>query len=430
MDKIRVLIFPAGAENALEIYDAIRYNVNIEAFGVSGKADHAQFVYDEEHYFESEDYYIDNPDFRDKFCNLLQRLSIDVLIPTHDTIALYFALNARYFPVKILTSDLKTAQVCREKKKMYGLFEDCSFCPKIYHNIEDIIGSSLLFAKPNIGEGAKGAGIIRSLNDLQFYLDGYKKEYVIMEYLPGDEFTVDCFTDSKGNLRYCGIRTRERIQMGIAFRSETVVLPEEVSQIAQIINQRLNFFGGWFFQVKKDKNNKYKLLEISCRMAGTMTLHRHKGINFALLGIFEIMGVATEYLELPGTLKLDRSLRTKFQWDHSYKKIYIDYDDTVTNGEGVNEEVLQFLYQCRKNEKKVILLTRHQGNLKDDMDKRCIHSGLFDEIIHISIEENKEDFINPIEAIFIDNSFAERKKVAEFFHIPVLDVDAVDMLLN
>ena len=69
MDKIRVLIFPAGAENALEIYDAIRYNVNIEAFGVSGKADHAQFVYDEEHYFESEDYYIGNKEARtiDKF---------------------------------------------------------------------------------------------------------------------------------------------------------------------------------------------------------------------------------------------------------------------------------------------------------------------------------------------------------------------------
>ena len=40
--KWNVLIFPAGAENALEIYEALRYNLNVEVFGASGKKDFAE----------------------------------------------------------------------------------------------------------------------------------------------------------------------------------------------------------------------------------------------------------------------------------------------------------------------------------------------------------------------------------------------------
>lgn len=427
MEKIRVLIFPAGAENALEILDAIKDNVNIEVYGASGKADHAQYVYDKEHYFEG-DYYINLPSFKRTFCDLLKKLSIDVLIPTHDTIALYFAENAQDYPVKILTADLKTAQICREKKKIYQVFQDCSFCPRVFRDIADILDNFPLFVKPNIGEGAKGAGIIYSLNDLQYYLGRYKKEFVIMEYLPGDEFTIDCFTDKNGSLKYCGIRTRERIQMGIAFRSRTLSLPKEIRSMAEIINKRLQFLGGWFFQVKKDANGEYKLLEVSCRIAGTMTIHRHKGINFPMLGIFEIMGISTNYIEMPYDLELDRCLHAKYRLNYDYQNVYIDYDDTITSKSLINLKTIYFLYHAKNQGKTIILLTRHEGDLEMDMEERCIHRNLFDEIIHISFTEEKKEFINPQKAIFIDNSFAERESISDTYHIPVFDVDAIDAL--
>ena len=85
MEKKRILIFPAGAENALEIYDSLRYNVNVEVFGASGKKDYAEFAYDNDHYIEG-DFYFNKPGFVDRFNEILTGYGIDVVIPTHDDI--------------------------------------------------------------------------------------------------------------------------------------------------------------------------------------------------------------------------------------------------------------------------------------------------------------------------------------------------------
>ena len=66
----------------------------------------------------------------------------------------------------------------------------------------------------------------------------------------------------------------------------------------------------------------------------------------------------------------------------------------------------------------------------ESFENYCLHPKLFDEIIHITFEQEKSDYINPQKAIFIDNSFTERKRVTERFGIPVFDVDAVDALLS
>ena len=45
--KINILVFPAGSEIAIEIYHSLKYNLHVEIFGASGKADHSKFIYDE-----------------------------------------------------------------------------------------------------------------------------------------------------------------------------------------------------------------------------------------------------------------------------------------------------------------------------------------------------------------------------------------------
>ena len=88
--KWNVLIFPAGAENALEIYEALRYNLNVEVFGASGKKDFAEYKYPDDRYIEG-DFWIYSKDFKANFQTLLEKYKIDIVIPTHDDAALYFA---------------------------------------------------------------------------------------------------------------------------------------------------------------------------------------------------------------------------------------------------------------------------------------------------------------------------------------------------
>lgn len=426
MTKQKILIFPAGAENALEIYDSLRFNVNCEVYGASGKKDYAEYLYPEGRYIEG-DFYITHPDFVQIFEALIREYAIDIVIPTHDTIALYLAQHRELFSARILVADAETALICREKRKTYELFANESFCPTVYSHPGQVKEVDFpVFKKPNVGAGGVGACVIRSYSEL---VENSGEDDILCEYLPGREITADCFTNRKGELTFVGARSRDRIQMGIAFRSTTVELTEEIACMAKVINERLKFFGAWYFQAREDVQGKYKLMEVSCRQSGTMTLYRHMGINFPLLGIFELMGTDTSYVKLPGVCQIERRLYTSFSYHLEYEVVYIDFDDTIVANGKVIGPIVHFLYQCVNSAKKIVLLTRHEGELKEIFRQCRLSETLFDEIIHISFAEEKTDYIKPDKAVFIDNSFEERKKVSDAFHIPVFDVDAVDMLI-
>ena len=58
--KHHVLVFPAGSEIGLEIYNSLKYSHHVEVFGASGKSDHASFVYEADRYIEDA-LYVDHP---------------------------------------------------------------------------------------------------------------------------------------------------------------------------------------------------------------------------------------------------------------------------------------------------------------------------------------------------------------------------------
>jgi hypothetical protein len=424
---LNVLIFPAGAENALEIYYSLRYNVHLDVFGASGKPDHASFIYPPDHYLEG-DFYITSKKFLENFNFLLAQYKIDIVIPTHDSIAKYMAENRDLIKAKILVSNIKTAQTCREKRLTYDLFSGQNFCPKVFKKPGQI-DQFPVFLKPNSGEGSKGTFLAQSLEDVVSRISS-DPDLLICEYLPGEELTVDCFSSRNRELLFVGPRTRERVQIGISFHSESVKLTDEIFQIASIINVSLEFRGAWFFQVKKDKNSKFKLMEISARQAGTMALYRQLGVNFALLTIFDAMDMDVKILRNPFDIQLDRCLHNRYNMDFEYQNIYVDFDDTIIINGKVNDLMMQFLYQASNSGKKLILITKHEFNVLETISFHKIALNLFDEIIRIPLGEEKSRYINPHKAIFIDNHFLERKMVLEKYGIPVFDVDAIECLIR
>lgn len=426
-NKINVLIFPAGSESALDIYESLRYNVNVDVFGLSGKSDNSEFSYPADH-FELGDYYVDNPDFYEKLNTIIKKWNIDVIIPTHDTIALELSKNSEQINSKVLVSEYRTADICRHKSKTFELIKGSSFSPVVYPDISAVKDDDFpVFVKPDVGAGGKGSMLIKSKNDFKS-ID--LNNMVICENLPGKEYTIDCFTSKNGELKFCGMRIRERIQMGIAFRSSSLPINEEVRNAAEEINKRLNFLGAWYFQMKEDKSGKLKLLEISCRQSGTMTLYRHKGINFPLLGIYELFGKETNILENKFDITVDRYLKGCFKTNITYNTVYIDFDDTITSEGKINIQTISFIYQCVNYGKRIVMLTRHKDNIMDSLKKYKISADIFDKIIDVPKEQKKSEFITDKESIFIDNSFAERIDVYKNCDIPVFDTDQVDTLIT
>ena len=173
-----------------------------------------------------------------------------------------------------------------------------------------------------------------------------------------------------------------------------------------------------------------KLLEVAARIAGTSAISRNIGANLPLMSVDVFNGVSIDDLALnSGYIELDRALGNVFKTDIRYSIAYIDYDDTVVHDGLVNTTMIKFLYQCMNKGVKLILISKHDGDLYADLKKYHLQE-IFDEIIHLRREENKRDYIADKNSIFVDDSYGERKAVKESWDIPVFDTHMVECLLE
>lgn len=424
MSKVNVLIFPAGEINSVELHDALSHNVNINVFGCSSLDRHGGYVFNN---YKAGLPNITELNFIVEFNKVIEEWEIQYIFPTHDTVALYLAKNQKRINAKIIVSSYETAVICRDKRETYRVFSDCDFCPKQYASFENLP----VFIKPRDGQGTKGAKLIKEERDIP--QDIVLDDYTINEYLPGRELTVDCLTDSKGNLCACLPRVRNRLLAGVCVAGQSLEASDEVLKIAIEINKRLNFLGLWYFQLKQSVEGKYKLLEISTRCAGTMCLSRARGVNLPLLSVYVAQGKNISVFENSFTVMMDRTLISRYKINYHYEKVYVDYDDTVVEGDFVCLPVIKFLYQCKNKRIKTILLTRHETDHDDTVEeslaKHAISESLFSKIIKLSFDEKKADFIEG-KSIFIDNAYAERKMVHDAIGIPVFDVEGIEVLLD
>lgn len=422
--KVHVLIFPCGSENAAEIHDALKYSVHVELFGASSVEDHGRYTF--EHYIGGVPN-IRSTGFDDFFSALVAELKIDVVFATHDTVIDYLAPRAQAMGVFLVNGAPETTAIARKKSATYRLFADCTWVPRVFASIEEIEDWPVV-VKPDCGQGGQCVTVAQELTEARAAV-AKVAEPVLVEYLPGDEITVDCFTDKSRTLIWVGPRTRERVKAGISMRSRVLEQGAEFEVIASTINERLTLRGPWFFQLKRDKNGKWKLLEISCRVAGAMVTQRARGVNLPLMAIQDYLGRQLVALPNQRVSLIERKIATRAELDIEYDTIFVDLDDTLIINGFATPLVLAFLYQSVRAGKKIKLITRHALDVAETLQSARISIALFDEIIHLRDGTSKADYVTE-RAVFIDNHFPERYDVATRKHIPVLDVDALEFFMR
>ena len=417
-----ILVFPCGSEVGLEVNRALAYSTHFTLYGGNSVDDHGKFVY--KNYITGLPF-IDASNFIDEINKIIVLYDIDFIIPAHDSAVLKMAENQNLLKAQVITSCAETCKVCRSKSITYKTFEKSLPTPKVY----DITASMdfPVFLKPDVGQGTKGTHKVNTKEEVEFY---YKKDptLVALEYLPGKEYTVDCFTNKDGTLLFAEGRERIRISNGISVNSRQIDDPQ-FKKLAEIINQTLSFRGVWFYQVKERANGEFVLMEIAPRIAGTMALFRVEGVNFIQLSLFDRMGIDIHILKNQLDLEIDRALFARFAIKENYEYVYIDFDDTIIVNNSVNTDIIKFLYQSKNTHKKIILLTKHKKDILETLSSFAISPLLFDEIIVLKQNDIKSDYIKNRNAIFIDDSFSERKNVIDLLKIPCFGVDAVESLL-
>ena len=429
--KKNILVFPCGSEIALEVYRAVNHSTHFNLIGANSIDDHGQFVF--ENYIGGLPF-ITAPDFLEKFGQVIRENNIDAVYPAMDSVIELLKNNEDLLGCKVVSSPIETTQICLSKSRTYKVLENIVKVPKTYtaNELVKAGGPFPVFAKPDIGYGSRGAKKISSVEDLKAHLDLYPS-CILSEFLPGKEYTVDCFTNSNGKLLFAAARERCRIMNGISVNTKPVKEnAEEFMDFAQKINETIKFQGAWFYQVKRDANGSLTLLEIASRFGGSSSLFRAQGINFALMSLFDAFDIPVSILRNGYDVVMDRALDNKYKLDLKYSEVFIDFDDCIyLEKKFVNDAMMAFLYRCVNKGIKVTLLSRHDdeklGKLDELLDKLRIRQ-VFDRIIHLNPSQKKIDSIDNTDSIFIDDSFAERKAVADKFNIPVFSLDMIEAL--
>lgn len=425
MERIfNILVFPCGSEIGLEIHRSLRYSSHVNLYGASSVKDHGRFLYKQ--YFGNFPY-VDAPEFLSHVATIVKAYKIDAIYPTMDSVIDVLSKNANDIGCSIIASPPSTAAICLSKKRTYDLLCNVVPTPKVYSNV-DMVDRYPVFLKPDKGYGSRGAK--KALNKEQ--VAGHLKEWgdcLIVEYLPGREFTVDCFTNFKGELQFVSPRLRARVTNGISVNTQCSYDNGRFNEMAEAINRSLKFQGAWFFQVKENFKGKLVLMEIASRLAGSSAIHRCQGVNFALLSIFDLFEIPVEIPFGKFDIELDRALCNRYSTRIDYRNIYIDFDDTLIVRGKVNIDLIKAIYFFINSNRNVFLLTKHEHNI-DSTLKSYRLTGLFDKVVHIKKWESKADYIEPDGSIFIDDSFAERMKVMARLRIPVFAPDAVECLIE
>jgi carbamoyl-phosphate synthase large subunit len=421
--KHRVLVFPAGTEIGLEIFASLKDCKEVELFAAGQNTpNHAQFLYDTYHIIPS----VHDESYIDALNTLIDTYDIQFIYPAHDDVIVALARDGNSIKANVLVPSYETCVITRSKSRTYQHLNEAIPVPKRYNSVDEVQTYPVI-VKPDKGQGSWGVVRADTPTELRHAIETTDNG-IVCEYLPGEEYTVDCFSHRTQGLLFAGARVRTRMRNGIAVSTHTVHLPEAIPY-AEAISKHLQLHGAWFFQVKRATDGTLTLLEVAPRIAGSMSTHRMQGVNFAWLTILEAMGSKLSILHNPGTIMVDRALHSRFKHTFNYDKVYIDLDDTILFNNQVHLGAIQLIYQSINQQKQVILLTRHKGNLQETLLRHRL-VGLFDSVIHLDTHQKKSEFIEYHDAIFIDDSFAERLDVAQSCNIPTFDLHMLNLLLE
>lgn len=411
----KVLVFPASTEIANEIISSLKNNKLFNlVFASSEKEGYCNYRTGEVHYLPM----VNNPSFLTELNKLVNNLNIDFIIPAHDDVSYELSKIEKEIKSNVIGQSFFVNDIVRFKDKTYEFFKDSLPIAKTYNSMPSN-DEFPVFVKPKKGQGSLNAVKLNSTDDFERFFSEYNlDEFVIMEYLSGKEFTIDCFSQN-GKLFYSGARTRDKAIKGITVLSQLVSdikLKEEFQHYATIISEKLNMNGIWFFQMKFNVHNELRLLEIAPRVSGTMMLNRALGVNFVEMALFQNLNNDISIVHNNIEISLARSLTPIYKHNIKYENLYVDFDDTLFLHENsINSDLVKLIIEAKNDNKKVILITKNEKrNLTAILHKFGITS-LFNEIIHLNHHDDKTNFMME-NSLLIDDSFSERQNAIKKGH--------------
>ncbi|HTS95155.1 MAG TPA: ATP-grasp domain-containing protein [Streptosporangiaceae bacterium] len=233
------------------------------------------------------------PEFVDVAMERCLELGVDVLIPTCDAELQPLGqarADFRRAGVELLLAPDHALEVCLDK---LALAERCAgHVPVPRTERLDKVADPGSWAypvmvKPRRGSGSRGISVITSSQDLA-RLEA-SADYIVQDYLPGAEYSIDVLADITGHVVASVPRVRERVDSGVSVAGRTLH-DEELERLGAAVAAATGLTYVANVQFRRDAVGRPALLEVNPRFPGTMPLTVASGVDMPLLALDSLRG--------------------------------------------------------------------------------------------------------------------------------------------
>jgi len=288
----------------------------------------------------------DKPDFTDKVLSICREKNIHVLMPLVTKELIPLSQRIKEFELagtKLLVSSTASLEIANNKSRLYEFLQWRGLkIPdfRVVENVEQFqnavaeLGhpSKQVCFKPSVSNGSRGFRIITEqfneadilfnqkpsnvfirLNDaLRVLSSAHFPELLVSQYLPGDEYSVDCLCN-QGNALLVLPRLRKKMVNGISVKGEFVREDKIIDYCTRIIKE-LQLHGNIGIQVKANDEGEFLVLEINPRVQGTISASLGAGVNLPLLAVKQELGLPI----LPEELIIKWGVRFSRYWEEVF----------------------------------------------------------------------------------------------------------------
>tara|TARA_B110000438_G_scaffold494_1_gene527 strand:+ start:455 stop:1555 length:1101 start_codon:yes stop_codon:yes gene_type:complete len=318
--QIKVLLTASGGIHALGVIDCLKNNYEKRKIKIiCTDIEEKELLRN-----KADGFYIvpegNSKKFIKTILKICEKEKIDIIIPGNANEILSISKNIELFNsknIKTTISNFNNLNTILNKEKTYSVLKKIGInIPEYYRvkNYKEFLQAikELGYPKKNIcfkpskyseSGGTRGFRILRQKNTAKKIILNEKPDSVeidfettkyalkntgpidllVMEYLPGDEFSTYVFAD-KGKMIYCISNLRQKLDRYYSFEAK-IQKNKKIEMMCKKIVKELELTSNVNIQFKNSKNNLPKLIEINPRIGGTIILPSISGINLPYLAI-------------------------------------------------------------------------------------------------------------------------------------------------
>ncbi|MCU4449602.1 ATP-grasp domain-containing protein [Acinetobacter lwoffii] len=233
---------------------------------------------------------VDSPGYIDFLLDICKRENIKAITTLIDPEIEIISRNRDVFTnhnILPLVPDYKTATLCFDKFEMYKYLKSNGINTISTYDCIDLFEKDLklnkinfpVFIKPKTGSASVGAEKIEDLITLKSKFLERKHEYIIQEYMDGDDIDADVYVDCLSH-EVVSIFSKKKLETKIGGASKTISFKDHtLFELVKNILSNFKFYGPLdmdFFY----KNGKYYLSEINPRFGGAYLHAFGAGVDF------------------------------------------------------------------------------------------------------------------------------------------------------